>query len=88
MPWWGWLLAGWVVVGTTAGLWMAAAGRIARQRERELRAHQYGTEPARRQVGGVQPAPGQRSTSALSAAEGRRAASARRKPSRMAEFRE
>jgi hypothetical protein len=43
MSWWGWLLLAWAATATVAALWMAAAGRIARRRERAARAHQYRT---------------------------------------------
>ena len=40
MPWWGWLLVAWAVLGTAAGLWMGAAAGVARRRERVARAHE------------------------------------------------
>ena len=85
MPWWGWVLATWVVVGTGAGLWIAAAGGIARQRERAARAHRHGeavqrARNSRREAGTQAPADG-----SSSGPPELHETSARRKWSRMAE---
>jgi hypothetical protein len=41
MPWWGWLLLGWVALALVVGFWVAAAAAIARRRERAARAYRY-----------------------------------------------
>jgi hypothetical protein len=42
VPWWGWLLLGWLLLAGFTAAWLGAAASIARGRERAVRAHQYG----------------------------------------------
>ena len=45
MPWWLWLV-GWLVLSTTAALWIGAAASIARRREHARRAVDEAMGPA------------------------------------------
>jgi hypothetical protein len=59
MPWWGWVLLGWAFVAALTAAWLGAAASIARRREREARAHQYGAaiEQERREAVDSPPRP-------------------------------
>jgi hypothetical protein len=37
MSWWAWLLIGWIVVASIAALWLGAAARVIKRRERAAR---------------------------------------------------